>query len=323
MISALRHWQRLIVLAMAVVSLTIASGCAARKDTLVGRFVKPGEPTVSFDLPAAAPRPDSPGEYARRLRTLQANARTNVTLGTTLESSDPALGTLLLNLSMAPTAQNHRRVAAAYRHAGVSDYAYRHLKRALQLEPCDSRAFEGLAHLWREWSAPDLALGDAHRAVHCAPGSASAYNTLGTVLIALGQRQGARRAFEFALRLDSRAAFALNNLCYLALQEGDGEAAQQACERTLALEPTMIAAQTNLALAYAIQGNVTKAEGRLLDRADAAGGLYNVGILRMSMSRYGEAAKAFDLASAARPSLFKAAERAVQARAKAISEREP
>ena len=52
---------------------------------------------------------------------------------------------------------------------------------------------------------PELALSDAHRAVHCRPGSASAYNTLGTVLVALGQLEQAKAAFETRRASRSRA----------------------------------------------------------------------------------------------------------------------
>ena len=311
---------------LGVMLLTCVSGCATRGRSFSARFVKPGEPATSFDAPGATPKAaaktEGLGEYARKLRTLQANARTTVNIGNTLESRDPVLAGALLKLAILPSAANHRQVAQAYGKAGIGDFAHRHFQRALQLEPCDSAAFEGLARLWRQWGAPELALGDAHRAVHCRPDSSSAYNTLGTVLVALGQLEEGRKAFEFAVRLDDRAVFALNNLCYVALQQGEGLAAQQACERTLAIEPGLIAAQTNLALAYAIQGNVSLAEGRLLDNADAATGLYNVGMLRMSMQQYTAAATAFDLASDTRPSLAEAARRAVQARVKAAATKE-
>jgi len=290
------------------------------------RFVKPGEPSTSFDAPAEAPKiapkPEGLSHYARRLRTIQANARPTISLGNTLESHDPVLASALLKLRMIPTAANHREVARAYTKAGITDFAYRHYRQALQIEPCDSSAFEGLARLWRQWGAPELGLGDAHRAVHCRPGSASAYNTLGTLLVTLGQLEHAKAAFEFAGRLDRSAAFALNNLCYVAVQQGDGPAAQQACDRALDLEPTMVAARANLALAYALQGKVSIAEGRLLADADAATGLYNVGVLRMSMNQYSAAAAAFDLAADTRPSLADAARRAVQARVKAATVKE-
>jgi Tfp pilus assembly protein PilF len=106
------------------------------------------------------------------------------------------------------------------------------------------------------------------------------------------------------------------------LQEGDGRAAQQACDRTLALDPTMTSAQANLALAYALQGDISNAETRLMNHADPATGLYNVGVLRMSMNQFGEAADAFELATATRPSLAEAARRAIQARAKLAAVKE-
>jgi Flp pilus assembly protein TadD len=314
---------RVLIALAAVAALTFASGCATRTGSFGGRFVTPGEPTVSFDAAPGKPQEaGSLGDFVRRLRTVQANARTNVTLGATIESHDPALASALLRVSVAPTAANHRLAAEAYRNAGITDYAYKHLRRALQVQPCDSAALEGLAQLWRGWHAPELALADAHRAVYCAPASASAHNTLGTVLLSLGQVTSARRAFEFALRLDPTAAFAQNNLCYAALQEGDGASAEAACERALTLDPTLVAAQTNLALAYAIQGRVAQAEGRLQARADAAIGLYNVGVLRLSLRQFGEAAEAFDLAAAARPSLADAARRAAQARSRAAGQKE-
>jgi len=310
---------------LAVALLISVSGCAARGRSSSSRFVKAGEPSTSFDAPGEAPktdpRPESLAAYVRQLRTLQANARTTISLGSMIESHDPVLASALLKLKMLPTAANHGEVARAYVNAGITDFAYRHYQAALRMQPCDSGAFEGLARLWRQWGVADLALGNAHRAVHCRPTSASAHNTLGTVLVALGQLEQAKAAFETARRIDGTAAFALNNLCYVALQQGHGPAAQTACERALALEPTMSAANTNLALAYALQGNLTVAEDRLLHDADRATGFYNVGVLRMSMSQYSAAATAFDLATDTRPSLADAARRAAQARVKAaISE---
>ena len=162
--------------------------------------------------------------------------RTTLTLGATLESQDTRIASAILRLGMDPSARSHHLLADAYRQAGVTDYAYKHWRLALRLDECDSRAWEGLARLWRDWGSPELALSDAHRAVYCKPDSASAHNTLGTILEALGQRQQARQSFEFALRLDAQAGFALNNLCYLALQDGDGPGAQAPCTRALAID---------------------------------------------------------------------------------------
>jgi Flp pilus assembly protein TadD len=290
-----------------------ASGCASRPGTFAHRFVKPGEPTASYDGPAQGREPDL-AEYSRKVRELQVKARPKTGLLPTVEQLNPDLAEALLRVASMDTAENHRLAAAAYRRAGVNDYAFRHYQRALRLVPCDSAAFEGLARTWRDWGMPDLGLGDAHRAIYCRPHSASAYNTLGTLLEALGQRKHAREAFQFAVRLQADASFAWNNLCFLSVREGDGPAAQRACERALALQPDMTAARTNLALAYAIQGHVARAEAQLLDSPDPAEAQYNVGILRMSVGDYGAAATAFDRAAVRRPSMWDARRRAEQAR---------
>jgi protein O-GlcNAc transferase len=302
-----------VVFAVALASSFVFTGCSTRTNHFTNQFVKPGKPSVTLDDPMA-PKQESLGDWTRRLRAIQEKARTKNSLLPSIESQNPALAAALLKLVFQETAENHRLVAAAYRSVGVEDYAYRHLQRAVLLEPCDSASREALARLWRDWHLPQLALADAHRAVYCRPQSASAYNTLGTVLEALGQHANARSAFEFALRLDDRASYALNNLCYVALQTGDAPAAQQNCEKALALQPTLSAASNNLALALAMQGDVQKAEARLRDSRDPATGQYNVGILRMSLGRYEDAADAFQLAAAAKPSLVDAARRAEQAR---------
>ena len=147
---------------LGVTLLTVVSGCAARGRSFSNRFVKPGEPSTSFDAPGAAPKgapkPDGPSDYVRRVRTLQANARTTISVGNVIESHDPALASSLLKLKMLPTAANHREVARAYTTAGITDFAYRHYQQALRIEPCDSSAFEGLARLWRQWGAPAAGL---------------------------------------------------------------------------------------------------------------------------------------------------------------------
>lgn len=303
--------------------LALVSGCASRRQSFAQRFVKPGTPTVTYDAAAVEPPRESLAEYGRRLRSLQAMPRTKASLLPTIESQDPRLAAALMALAVQESSEHHRAAAAAYLAAGVRDYAYRHYQRALRLEPCDSAAHEGVARLWRDWGMPDLALGDVYRAIHCRPQSASAHNTLGTILLALGQRANARKAFDFVLLLDRTAAYALNNLCYLSLEEGNPAAAERECARALQMDPTLRPAQTNLALAFAMQGDVARAERRLLDGPDLARSRYDVGVLRMSLGNYREAAEAFEAALEIRPTLAAAARRAAQAREYVAAQREP
>ena len=309
--------------AFAMLSVVLLAGCSARPGgTFAKRFVVPGEPTTRLDdIKIAAPE-QSLEDYASRLRHLQSTPRSKASLLPTIESQDPALARALLALSLDRSAENHVLVAAAYRAAGVTDHAYQHYQRALKIDGCASAAHEGIARLWRDWGMPALAVGDAYRAIGCRPHSATAYNTLGTAMLALGQNANARRTFEFALRLDVKASYALNNLCYLSLLEGDAAGARLSCGRALEIEPGMPAARTNLALAHALSGDVATAERLLLENGDVAGAQYNLGLLRMSMGRYADAAEAFDQAYRARPSLSEAARRAVQARKIAAGQKE-
>jgi tetratricopeptide (TPR) repeat protein len=135
--------------------------------------------------------------------------------GAVIESQDKRLADTLLKLSLAPSAAQHRAVAAQYRRLGIDDVAFDHLKAALRLEPSDAAAYDELARLWRDWGFPELGLADAARAVYYAPSSAAAHNTRGTLLLATGQTDAARREFEAALRIDPHAWFAVQNLCSL------------------------------------------------------------------------------------------------------------
>ena len=315
-----RAYLRSAGLLMAATTVLATCACAARGGAAFGGpFIKQGEPTVRMDGPMPAPSRDQLGDYTRRVRELQSRAVAKSSLLPTIEGRDKALGAALLRLTLQESAENHRLVAAAYRQAGVEDYAYRHLQRALKLNSCDAEAYDALAQLWRNWDQPGVALGDAYRGLYCRSDSAPLYNTLGTVLLALGQPQNARHAFERALQIDSGAAFAMNNLCYMSLGEGDPETAQRFCAAALAIEPTMTAAGNNLALAYAIGGDIPRAEQQFAHGPDEAIGHFNVGVLRMSQGKYGAAAQAFDRASVAKPSYWIASRRAAQARGLALT----
>jgi tetratricopeptide (TPR) repeat protein len=233
----------------------------------------------------------------------------------TVESSNAELAGALATLSASPTAANERRVAAAYRLAGILDKAHEHFRRAVRLNPTDGWAYDGIARVWRDWGTPELGLGDAYRAVHFLPGAPEPLNTLGTILYALGRHEEARRLFREVLRRQPDAAYALNNLCYAAMTLGDVDDAIAACNRALQVAPGGTPARNNLALAHARRGDFDAAAIDLSASGDAASVQYNLGIVDMVMGRYGDAAAAFDAAARLRPTLPFVQERARQARA--------
>ena len=143
-----------------------------------------------------------------------------VGLNATLEARDEILSAALRELAVIPGPVQHRRVAERYLQLKILDAAHDHFTRARELDPTDAAAYDGLARVWRDSGFPGRGLVDAYRSVYYARASATAHNTLGTILAALGRETDARKAYERALQLDPRAAYVLNNLCYLSFLEG-------------------------------------------------------------------------------------------------------
>ena len=98
--------------AVGLALLGMASGCAARGSRFAERFVRPGEPSLNLAAKGTVPPEDTLRDFARRVRTVQANARPKSTLGSTIEGQNPVLAAALLKLSMHESAANHREVAA-------------------------------------------------------------------------------------------------------------------------------------------------------------------------------------------------------------------
>jgi Flp pilus assembly protein TadD len=311
-----------LVLRLSAISLAVSlAACAThRRDSFAQKFVTEGQPKV--DLGGPVPMKGAIVEdYVRKLRHLAANARPrSSSLLPTIESRDPELSRALLAETLSPTAANHVAAGEAYFRLKIRDAAHKHFLRALQVDPTNGAAFDGLARVWRDWDLPELALGDAYRATHFAPSSAKAWNTLGTVLQLLARPKDARRAYQRALEVEPSAAFALNNLCYLSILDTRITDALKECQRALQIEPSLAAARNNLALAYAADGQTSLAEQLLLTASDSATGHYNVGIVRLARKQFNGAAEAFDRARAIKPHWRAANDRAKQARAHAAQQ---
>ena len=289
-----------------VLAITLLSGCALRQQR---------SPQPVNETPSSAP--ESLSEYMQKLRHLSVNARpvNKNEAVETLETRDPAIAAELLLVSSLPTAERYRSLAERYQERNVLDAAYRNFSRAIALNPRDAEAYEGLARVWRDWGMPALGLADAHRATYYAPRSASARNTYGTIMQALGRDEDARAAYEAASRLDPQAAYAVNNLCYLAFLRGELDSAIEICTRALTIDSSLTAARNNLALAFAAAGRDDLARTQFVDAGDRASGLYNMGIAYLAAGDVGGALNAFDEASKARPAFQLARKRAAQIRA--------
>lgn len=291
----------LVGLVLAGVVVVSATACAARGGPRQAG-VSPSPETAAREASR-----DSLEVFVGKLRERSALARPASERAQTLESRDPGLSGALLRSTLRPSAWAHRAVAREYARLGVLDVAHEHLSAAVAMDPTDAAAWDGLARIWRDWGFPHLALPDAYRAVYFAPASPVAHNTLGTVLQALGRRVEARAAYEKALDLDVTATYALTNLCYGWVLDGQTARAADACRRALALQPDLEAARNNLALAYAVAGDLDAAL-EIFGATDHEGrSEYNAGVVHLARRQYKEALRAFEAAQAARPR-FRAAE---------------
>jgi Flp pilus assembly protein TadD len=279
---------------------------------------RPAGDAVSAAQPETAPE-DSFEAAIGKTRHLSQRARPveKSIAGPTIEDTDPRLAAALLTLATVPGAASERQVADEYRRLGILDAAYDHYRRATAINSRDGAAYDGLARVWRDWGLPGLGLGDARRAVFFAPRSAEAQNTLGTLLQALGLRKAAREAYQRALALDQRAAYAWSNLCYLSILDRKPGRAVSECRQALVLDQHFIPARHNLALGYAALGRQDLARAELLRAAPESVAYYNLGIISAARGDYASAAAAFQAACDARPWLDAACARALQFRFRA------
>lgn len=280
-----------------------AGGCASHQPPR-------GAPGANVSRPA--PSADSLETAIAKIRRLQMAAKPSTDHAATIEAQPGDLRNALEAAVTGESPASLRRVAEAYYRAGVLDRAYSYYARALKIDRRDGAAYDGMARIWRDWRFPELAVGDAYRATYYAPHSASAYNTLGTVLHAIGNRAGARSAFERALALEPRAAYALNNLCYSSFVAGDATSAIAGCRRALDIDPGLVPAQNNLALAFAADGDLDASAAQFARSGDAAAREFNLGIVLASAGRHREAERSFQTAANMKPDWTLAAERARQ-----------
>lgn len=220
----------------------------------------------------------------------------------TLESLYKPLAEAQRRQRLVRSVESERTLAREYASQGVLDTAFDHFQAALRLDSHDAASHEGLARIWRDWGFPSLGLASAYRAVYWAPVSASAQNTLGTLLSKLGNADEARSRFHRALDLEPASAYPLNNLCYLELQQKQPQRAVEYCDSALQRNPRSATTRNNLALALTQSGRLDDAIAVFDDGPANAMNIYNKGILLLAVGRPDSARDAFAQARVADPS---------------------
>ena len=232
------------VMVTAVGLLTVA---CHHERTAGGPFVAGKPPGMGTPAKVASGKTaGSLADYIARVRKLSESARPIRPEIPVAELTDPALRASLGRLAQSKTPEHYWQVGESYRRLGVLDQAYDYLDQAVHLDAGYAPAWDSLARVWRDWGAPEFGLGDASRAVYFGTNVAAYKNTLGTVLVALGRFPEARQAFAAALTYEPNAAWALNNLCFVDMQEGRLADARSHCEAAVARAPEFRVARQNL-----------------------------------------------------------------------------
>ena len=281
-----------------VLSVTLA-GCALHRTKHAAPALTSGD---GVGGPSATGLPvDTIETFMAKVRQRASEARPDRAPLPTIEGQDPRLAAALAAATARPQPETYRAVAREYSRLRILDRAHDYLYGALAQDRRDWATHDALARVWRDSGSPNLALSDAHRAVYYAPASPVARNTLGTILQAMGLRKAAREQYEHALRLDPNVSYALNNLCYGWILDGDAPKATRACEQALSLNPELIAARNNLGILYAAAGDFAGARSAFERSGDEAAVSYNIGIMHLARREYREAADSFAQAQKARP----------------------
>ncbi|HEX5216243.1 MAG TPA: tetratricopeptide repeat protein [Vicinamibacterales bacterium] len=275
----------------------LAGACAShRSPTLAERFVHQGTPALELpaDLGKGAEQVAEPVVSTATPPAVPPAEREPAPVIPVAETDDQTLAQALAELKTEPKAVTNRRVAERYLSLHIYDKAVEHFTAALKLDSKDVAASEGLARAWRDWGSPEMALGQAYRALALARNSAQIENTIGTILFALGLNDEAEARFKRAAVLAPAAPHIRANLCYVSTIRGDGVAARAQCDIALALDPGSVIARNNLALLNAAEGDFAAAERAFTTAArNPLEARYNLGIVLLSAGRFADAAAMF------------------------------
>jgi putative PEP-CTERM system TPR-repeat lipoprotein len=130
------------------------------------------------------------------------------------------------SMSKTPNAQTLRDLGLSQLGLGNDKRGTELLEAALAKNPQDIGTMARLSMLYGRQEQPDKALKMAEAAVRADPGNLTMHNFLGNMRGRLGNKKGAREAFESILRLDPKFTPAAINLSWLDIEEKRFDAAR-------------------------------------------------------------------------------------------------
>ena len=127
--------------------------------------------------------------------------------------------------------------------------------------PENTDSLLGLAKISRTQGRPDEAIAKLKEVIKISPGTAGpmAYNQIGGIHLEKGRSQEAWKAFQAALKIDSKNAVAHYNLAVALIAAGKRDEAMKHLQLTLKFNPSALPAMVRLAECYLEKGNLRQA----------------------------------------------------------------
>ncbi len=148
-------------------------------------------------------------------------------------------------------AKAHNKLGQALLSVGKKDEAYKHLRRAAEIDPSMDEVHYFLGIIFRSYNNLPMAKTAFEMALQLNPIHGKAHGNLGFVLLDLKDLAGARAQFEAALKLNPEDAVAHSGLGYAYFEQGDYDMAAAQFEEALRLNPDDKGVKQNLSAALA------------------------------------------------------------------------
>jgi Tfp pilus assembly protein PilF len=207
----------------------------------------------------------------------------------------------------------HYYLARALVAQGSHAEAERHFDEALRRVPAHAAAWEGAADCRLRQGDPAGALARLRSGQAASPADASLRRREARLLVELGRREEARRAYEKALPLAPRDARLRAELGDLLRELGEAEPAILWQREAVELDPAVASYWNSLGMTLGGEGRMAEAEQafheawRLDDRNHHHA--YNLGLILLRQGRGAEARPFFEKALALEPRFTPARER--------------
>jgi protein O-mannosyl-transferase len=159
------------------------------------------------------------------------------------------------------SARAYTSVAYTYFNKEMYGQAVEYYKRAIEVDPDNREAHNGLGRAYFELAMYDRALKSFQAVIRNGdPDYIHLHNNLGRIYSIQGKYEQAQREFEQVIELDQYHYQAHNNLGTVYFKQGDFAGAARYYAQALELKPSNISIRINLGLAYFKMGDLVRAE---------------------------------------------------------------